>query len=69
MNEQTPSPEAHNIAQELGADPAVAHAMPDAIQPVSIAAALRDVTRRHPLAMLGVAFLAGAAYVGRRRRR
>ena len=69
MNEQTPSPEARTIAQELGADPATAHTMPDAIQPVSIAAVLRDVTRRHPRAMLGLAFVAGAAYVGRRRRR
>jgi hypothetical protein len=69
MNEQTPSPEAHTIAQELGADPAAARTMPDAIQPVSLAAVLRDVTRQHPLAMLGVAFLAGVAYVGRRHRR
>lgn len=69
MNEQAPSAEAHTIAQELGADPAAAHTTPDAIQPLSIAAVLRDLTRQHPLTMLGVAFLAGAAYVGRRRRR
>jgi hypothetical protein len=69
MNEQTPSPETHTIAQELGADPAAAQAPPDAIHPLSIATVIRDLTRQHPFAMLGLAFVAGAAYVGRRRSR
>lgn len=70
MNEQMPSPEAHTIAQELGADPAAAtRAAPDAIRPVSLGVVIRDVTRQHPLAMLGLAFVAGAAYASGRRRR
>jgi hypothetical protein len=70
MHEQTPSPEAHTIAQELGAEPeAASRGAPDAIQPLSLSAIIRDLTRQYPLAMLGLAFMAGVAYAGGRRRR
>jgi hypothetical protein len=70
MSDEAPSPEgSQTIAQELGADPAAA-ASPHggAIEPLSVASVVRDLTRQHPFAMLAMAFLAGAAYVGRRRR-
>jgi hypothetical protein len=70
MNEQTPSPARHTIAQELGADPAAAARTPTGVvQPLSIATVIRHITRRHPLAMLCLAFVAGAAYAGGRRKR
>jgi hypothetical protein len=71
MSDQTPSPEgSQTIAQELGADPAAAARPPHwgGIEPLTAARVLRDLTREHPFAMLAAAFVAGAAYVGRRRR-
>jgi hypothetical protein len=67
--EEPPSPTAQTIAQELGADPAdhgraasTGNALP------TIEKLLSDLTRAHPLAMLGAAFLAGAVFNSLRRR-
>jgi hypothetical protein len=71
MSDETRSSPA-SIAQELGADPdvSVVPQLPrDAVQPLTFSGVLRDLTRAYPLAMLGIAFLAGVAYVGGRRRR
>jgi LPXTG-motif cell wall-anchored protein len=72
MNDQTPSSDTPTtVAQELGADPAVAAAQTvstGALEPLALGRAIRELTRAHPFTMLGLAFLAGAAYVGRRRR-
>jgi hypothetical protein len=70
MNEQSPPSEARTIAQELGADPAAAsRAATDAIEPLSLRTVVRDLTRQYPLAMLGLAFMAGVTYAGGRLRR
>jgi hypothetical protein len=37
----------------------------EALVPVSLTVVIRDLTRAYPLAMLGLAFVAGAAYAGR----
>ena len=69
MTDQASPPEGlQTIAQELGADPAAARPLHGGlIDPGSVARVVGDLTRRHPFAMLAAAFLAGAAYVGRRR--
>jgi hypothetical protein len=70
MNEQPPSPAGQTIAQELGADPAPAvHRPTGEVQPLSLGTVIRHLTQQHPFAMLGLAFIAGAAYAGGRRKR
>lgn len=73
MSDPTVSPEAPaNIAQQLGADPAAAAArapVTGRVYPLSLSKIVSDLTRSHPFAMLGFAFILGAACVGGRRRR
>jgi hypothetical protein len=65
MNEYTPR---HTIAQELGADPeSAAHTATGEIQPTSLATLIRHLTQKHPLVMLGLAFVVGVVYAGRLR--
>jgi hypothetical protein len=69
MNNE-PSPDAAvNVAQELGADPAAGKVRESGqVRPLAASVILRDLTATYPLAMLGLAFIAGAAFAGRRRR-
>jgi hypothetical protein len=58
-----------NVAQELGADPSMGgQPATGRLHQLTLADAVRDLTKTYPLAMLGLAFLAGAAYVSGRRR-
>jgi hypothetical protein len=64
-------PARENIAEVLGADPEAAahHSHSGKIDPLTVAKVIRDLTRAHPLGMLALAFIAGAAYeTGKRRR-
>ena len=57
-----------NIAQELGADTRSGKASPSGrLRPLTMPEVVRDLTLAHPFAMLGLAFIAGAAYAGRHR--
>jgi hypothetical protein len=68
-----PSPkEPVNVAQQLGADTGAsgtARAVSDRLHPLTVAGLIRELTQAHPLAMLSLAFLAGAACFGGRQRR
>ena len=71
MSDQAPSAGgSQTIAETLGADPAAAARSPlgGMTEPLDVGRIVRDLTRRHPIAMLAVAFVAGVAYVGRRGR-
>jgi hypothetical protein len=68
MDDQTTSPVRCTIAQELGADPEFeSHKATGEVLPLSLGMMIRLLTRHHPFVMLGLAFIAGAAFAGRAR--
>ena len=62
----TPDGTGATIAQELGADPEAAKRRVEPVIGSRAADTLRDLTRAYPLTMLGVAFMVGSAFFGRK---